>query len=495
MKAVGYVRVSTNKAEQAESLENQKALFLEEIKSRGYDFYDFYVDVKSGTTEKRESLEKMLDDIERGKFNVIISKELSRLARNVELAHKIKRIATRNDVHIITLDGAIDTTRSDEDRIKFTMYAGLYESESYRTSKRIKDAFKTKYKQGLYIGSIPPYGYETKEKKLYIREDETPNIVKLIFGKFLEGWGFDKIARHLSKAGHPTPAQIVGKKNAGIYWYGSTIRKILTNPHYTGDLVQCRETSKDLSEKTRKKVSKDKQIIVKNTHEAIISKADFNRVQEIINKRKRKGVGKQRPQKHLFTNFLTCKDCGKSLWYVANRKGYVCGNYYKHGKIACSQHKIVEKELEKAILNDIRNFAKTIVDNDILDTYRKKVAKNKKSINNKIKKIDVKKKTLEKRKSSALDLLLDEVISQDIYNSKIDEIDNDLLQLEKEKFELNKALKQDDTDKLTLLKEEFNKILKFDTLTKGMLNRLVDKILVSEDGNIEIHYNFANPLS
>ena len=178
MKAVGYIRVSTDREEQADSLENQKALFLNEIKERGFDFQDFFVDIESGTTGNRKSLRKMLEDAEKGLFNVIISKELSRFARNVELAHKIKRIASRNDIDLITLDGAIDTTKEDDDRIKFSLFAAIYEAESYRMSKRVKDVYKTKYQQGKFLGSVPPYGYYVKEQKLYIRNDKPQKSLK-----------------------------------------------------------------------------------------------------------------------------------------------------------------------------------------------------------------------------------------------------------------------------------------------------------------------------
>lgn len=144
-------------------------------------------------------------------------------------------------------------------------------------------------------------------------------------------------------------------------------------------------------------------------------------------------MGKQRPQTHLFTNILVCKDCGKALWYVANRKGYMCGNYYKHCKIACSQHKVVEKELEEVILSDIKHLVKNIEYDDVLNKYKNKIKKNQKSIDTKFKKLETQKQVLEKKKSQSLDLLLENIITKNDYQYKINEINNNIQEIEEEK--------------------------------------------------------------
>jgi site-specific DNA recombinase len=146
MKCAVYVRVSTNKEEQKLSLQNQKSLFYEYVASKGWDIYDFYVDVESGTSSERVSLKQMIKDAEQRKFDVIMAKELSRLARNGELSYKIRRIADENNIHIITLDGAIDTLK--DKREMFGFWAWLYENESRSTSNRIKAALRSRAMRG-----------------------------------------------------------------------------------------------------------------------------------------------------------------------------------------------------------------------------------------------------------------------------------------------------------------------------------------------------------
>lgn len=133
----------------------------------------------------------------------------------------------------------------------------MCEQESQNTSKRVKETLKTRAKKGLFKGSNPPYGYEVEKGKLYIRKDETPEIVQRIYKEYLEGSGRESIARRLYNEGVKTPTDVAGKKNASDKWYDSTIKLILTNPHYVGDLVQERTTTVSVTSKKQKKQDRD----------------------------------------------------------------------------------------------------------------------------------------------------------------------------------------------------------------------------------------------
>ena len=304
MRCAVYVRVSTDKEEQKDSLKYQQELFYNYIAEKGWDIYKFYIDVESGTTAKREELQKLIEDAQNKEFDIILAKELSRLARNGELSYKIKNLCENQGIHIITLDNAINTLTGNTHM--FGLYAWMCEQESQNTSNRVKETLKTRAKSGLFKGSNPPYGYEVRDGKLYIRNDETPNIVRRIFKEYLEGNGRQSIARRLYNEGVPTPAQIAGKANAGDKWHDSTIRCILTNPHYVGDLVQGRTTTVSVTSKRRKNVPKEEQFIIKNAHEPIISRETFDAVQNQLEQRRKYITA---PKLHLFTNVLFCADC------------------------------------------------------------------------------------------------------------------------------------------------------------------------------------------
>ncbi|WP_256358482.1 recombinase family protein [Bacillus sp. sid0103] len=411
MRCAIYIRVYTDKEEQKASLTNQRDLFNRYILDKGWDIHEFYIDVESGTTEKREQLQQLISDAKAKKFDVILAKELSRLARNGRLSYEIRDIAEQNKVHIITLDNAINTLEGNEQM--FGIYAWLYEQESQRTSDRVKAALKSRAQRGLFKGSNPPYGYAVKDGKLHIQSDSTPDIVRRIYREYLAGKGFDAIARGLYNEGIRTPAQISHKKNASDKWHGGTTRVILTNPHYTGDLVQGRSTTRSVTNKSRNENNPEDYILIPNTHEAIISKEDFNTVQQLIEHRKR-----IRPQaeKHLFTNTLYCSDCGHGMHFKANSKGYICGNYNKHGAKACSNHLTRENTLCLAILNDIRGLLSSLDSTSYMEAIEAKVQKQRIQSQKQINFAKEEMTDLKSKKQKAVGLLVDEVISKEAYD-------------------------------------------------------------------------------
>lgn len=489
MRCAVYVRVSTDKEEQKASLMYQRELFYRYIKEQGWDLYGFYVDVQSGTTAKRKELQRMIRDAEEKKFDVILAKELSRLARNGELSYKIKNLCENHGIHIITLDNAINTTTGHTNL--FGLYAWLYENESQSTSERVKATFRSRAENGLFKGSVAPYGYEVKNGVLHVRDDDTPHIVKRIFSEYLAGSGRESIARRLYKDGIPTPAQMAGKKNAGDKWHESTIKRILTNPHYTGDLVQRRETTINVTSTKRKKLAKEEQIVIKNTHEAIISREDFEAVQQLLKLRSKNIPA---PKKHLFTNVLYCADCGKGMWYRSNRKGYICGNYAKHGRKACSNHAIEEQFLIQTILSDIKTWADQLNKEEYVQHLKKKSKSTQQRLQKKMDQINNEINRLMKRKSSYINLLADQLITHEEYRENVDANNTEIHELTMKRDELVAAIKNNnEADHFIQLKEELLKFLQFDELTPEMLHRLVDRMEVKSDRTLVIRYRFAAP--
>ncbi|WP_235357101.1 recombinase family protein [Bacillus alveayuensis] len=373
----------------------------------------------------------------------------------------------------------------------FGLYAWMYEQESQNTSNRVKETLKTRAKNGLFQGSNPPYGYEVRDGKLFIRNDETPNIVRRIFKEYLEGRGRESIARQLYKEGVPTPSQVAGKVNAGDKWHESTIRNILTNPHYVGDLVQGRTTTLSVTNKKRKKVPIEEQFIIRNAHEAIISRETFEAVQNQLKNRKKYITA---PKLHLFTNILFCADCGTGMWYRSNRSGYICGSYARHGKKACTSHAIKEDVLKETILNDIKSLAQQIDKEQYIKKMERKSkstkSENQKKINSINQKIDV----LKNRKRKFIDLLADGIITHDDYHESVEAANKELNELMKQKNELLTLMENENTiEILEKLKKELLQFLNFDELTKDMLHRLVDRIEVKADGSPIIYYRFSTP--
>jgi site-specific DNA recombinase len=431
----------------------------------------------------------MIQDAEEKKFDIILAKELSRLARNGELSYKIKNLFETQGIHIITLDNAINTLTGNTNM--FGLYAWMYEQESQNTSNRVKETLRTRAKKGLFKGSIPPYGYRVQDGNLFIKEDYTPGIVRRIFNEYLAGSGRESIGRRLYNEGVPTPAEVAGKKNTGEHWNDSTIKVILTNPHYAGDLVQGRDTTVSVTSKKRKKVDKNDQIIKKGTHETIISREDFDAVQEQLKVRSKTIPA---PKKHLFTNILYCADCGKGMWYRSNRKGYICGNYARHGSKACSSHTVKEEFLKYTILSDIQTLVGKINKEEYIKQLEVKSKKSKNDIQKQIDKVNKQLDVLKNRKSKFITLLADELITHEDYRENVEANNSDIDELVRKKNELLSLFENEQViDNIEKLKKELLSFLNFDELTSEILHRLIERIEVNEGSGIKIHYRFSAP--
>ena len=486
-----YIRVSTDNVEQQTSLKNQRDLFIQYAQEKNWIIYDFYVDVESGTSSKRKELNRLIKDAEDRKINVLVAKELSRLARNVELSHKIKRIAETNNVHIVTLDGAINTIEGNGNM--FGLYAWIYEQEAQRTSERIKVALRSRAEQGLFNGSIPPYGYECIDSKLYIRKDDTPNVVRRIFSEYIAGKGIDTIARHLYNDGIPTPATVAGKTNKNDKWHGRSITIILKNQAYIGHMIQLKQSTVSVVSKIRHKTSLDKQSIIKNTHEPIISEDDFKLVQELMKVRTHK---KYHQNLHLFTNTIYCADCGKGMHFKKNRKGYVCGNFNKHGSKACSSHIIRESALSDIVLSKIKKLVIDIKNTDLFNNLKLQIDNDILNLKADLKKYDTELDSLKKRKSKSISMLIDEVISKSDYDLFVNDIDEQLKSIEHKKFlatqSLDKLLNSSPLNELNKIK---NEEIPLNELTSELLHRFIKRIDVEEDGTPQITYKLIETIS
>ncbi|MBS4539450.1 recombinase family protein [Clostridium sp. D2Q-11] len=497
MRAAVYVRVSSDKEGQQDSPLYQKQFFENYVKEKGWEIYKFYEDKKTGTVENRKNYQLMLDDAQAGKFDIILAKELSRLARNQGLSMKLKELLENNSVHLITLDGAIDTLKGDTQM--FGLYAWVYEQEVERTSQRIKMTLKTRAKNGKYNGSAP-YGYIKIDGKLNIADNETPEIVRRIFREYLGGKGFDAIARGLYNDRIRTPSEVLGKKNASPLWHGSTVRKTLENPHYLGYLDQNREETISAVNKKRKVLTEKEHSIVLGTHEPIISKEDFDSVQSLIDSRRRKTPDDKskssRPHLNvnLFTRLIYCEDCGGGFHFKENRHGYICGRYDKHdkhGKKACSAKLVIEDELVDVIKDDLKKLSKNLSNKGLYTNIKERITKNRLRAEKELRVIESKIDNIAKFKSKALEKLIAEEITKSDYDLITGSKGNELNKLKQRKLEILKELDEEiDENLLSKLKASVDEKVRLDSINREVLNRFVDKIVISDNGIVKIYYKF-----
>ena len=345
---------------------------------------------------------------------------------------------------------------------------------------------------------MAPYGYFVRDGKLYVRDDGTPEIVKRIFQSYLGGKGFDAIARELFEEGVPTPSMIAGKKNSTMYWHGSSVRKILENPHYVGDLVQGRQTTISVTNTSRRDMPKTEFIIVKNTHEPIISREVFEAVQQLIAFNRKKSINNpevcSRPHQnvHLFTGVIFCPDCGSGFHYKRNGKCYICGRSDKLGEKACSKHRIREEALVAIIRADLQKLSKLLDDQSFYNTVRERFVKARAKLEKELKACTGKIENIKKLKSKALSKYLEEAISKSDYDDYIATQDAELKKLLHNKEKLEAAISASiDAKTLEKLKAIVTSALEFREINREVINRFIEKIEVTADGTVKLYYRFA----
>ncbi|MCY7716970.1 recombinase family protein [Bacillus altitudinis] len=490
MRCAVYARVSTGLDSQKTSIPSQIKLFENYIKEKGWELYKVYSDVQSASKSNRSGgIQDLIQDAKDKKFDVVLSKEISRISRNGIFSYEFKNILLLNQIHVITLDGAINSM--EDNFFNFGLFVWMAEAEAARTSKRIKVSYEVRAKSGRFDDA--PYGYDLEDGKLYISRSGSAEVVQRIYKEYIAGKSFDAIGRSLFNEGVPTPAQEKGHKNSNVFWHGSTIRQILEREVYIGCLV-AKKTSTISPTTTKRIVNKESDwIVIENTHEPIISKEDFALVQQLIKSRKRI---RSQQSTHLFTGLLVCGNCGAGMHFKRDR--YVCGNQNKHGKKACPDNfRPIEKELVQVLLNDLNTiyFSNVSVASTekLLDNNLKKL--NSKSVNNH-EKLQKQLASLRTKKQKALDLLLDDKINQEDYDGLVatlnPEIEKLVEQLNLLQYE-ESNMQVDVANLKAYILNQLNPKRPLTDLTPTILARFIHKITAKADGQLEVHYRTSKP--
>ncbi|WP_172678043.1 recombinase family protein, partial [Anaerotruncus colihominis] len=231
----------------------------------------------------------------------------------------------------------------------------------YQTSKKIRQVFDYKRRNGQYIGAFAPYGYvkHPKDKHRLIIDPDAAEIVKLIFSLFLKGTSKRAIALYLNEHGVPSPSAYKLQKGIPVstrgyddpMWGARMIHSILTNPTYTGDLAQGRSRVKSYKVHEVESVPREEWVEVAGTHESIIDYETFDKVQALLQRDTR--TSPKGREVHLFSGFLKCADCGRAITRsVGNNNNvyYACSTYKSRSRTACTMHSIKHNRLEAAVL-------------------------------------------------------------------------------------------------------------------------------------------------
>lgn len=322
-RVAAYCRVSTDKEDQANSFENQQYYFRQYIEHHpDWELYKIFADEGlSGTsTKKRKAFNHMIACAKNGELDLILTKEISRFARNTLDSIYYTRELKKHGVGVLFLNDNINTLDSDAE-LRLAIMSSIAQEESRKTSERVKWGQKRQMEKGVVFGR-DLLGYDVRSGKMSINE-EGACIVRLIFHKFVhEKKGCYVIARELQEAGI-LPIRRIQK------WQNTTILRILRNEKYCGDLVQKKTYTPDfLSHEKKTNLGEEEFIIIKNHHEPIISREIFNEANRILDERSKSQKGKAKYSNHYpFSGKIKCGYCGSS--YVARYKTRKNKSQYK----------------------------------------------------------------------------------------------------------------------------------------------------------------------
>jgi DNA invertase Pin-like site-specific DNA recombinase/ribosomal protein S25 len=303
-RVAAYCRVSTEADDQLNSLENQKRYFEEYIgRNLEWQFCGLYVDegISGTSVEKRAGFKQMIKDAEARKFDLLLTKEISRFARNtldsIFYTRKLKELG----VGVIFMNDNINTLDADSE-LRLTIMSSIAQEESRKTSDRVRWGQKRRMEQGFVFGASI-FGYHLKNGKLTINEDEA-KIVRLIYDLYLSGMGMHLLYKELENRGIPAPM-------GGMRWSIPSVRSILRNEKYSGTLKQKKTITPDyLSHKSKINYGEEAYITVENNHAPIISKEIFDRVQTEIARRRTATLERSRySSRYPFSGKIECAHC------------------------------------------------------------------------------------------------------------------------------------------------------------------------------------------
>ena len=357
-----YMRLSREDddvKDESNSISNQRKLLLGFLKKRqelaDSPIVQYVDDGYSGTGFERPGFVEMMDGVKKGKIQCVIVKDFSRFGRDyVELGDYIEHIFPFMQVRFIAVNDGYDSEeykgKTPDIDVPFRNLA--YSFYSQDISNKIKSSLAVRRKKGLYVGSIPLYGYQRDKEGFLTPDEETKGIVQRIYREYLSGKGLAELARELNREGIPSPKQhkinkgiLRGEKEKSIegktyFWLPTTLHQILQNETYTGVLSSSAYKSGPLGSGKRVFVPVDERVRVENAHPAIIDKDTFREVQERMKKRK-----KGEAQQFLLKGLVRCGECGRLMVREKNRFRCRYQQFTDHRNV----ESIPEAELEEIV--------------------------------------------------------------------------------------------------------------------------------------------------
>jgi len=484
-----YVRVSSDKDEQVSSVENQVDICRNWLERNGFEWDDSSVhfdDAITGTAFlEREAMQLLLAKAKQKMINLVVFKSIHRLARDLKDALEIQETFIAHGVRLVTIEEGYDSFYEGKSSMKFEIYAMFAAQYPKTLSVSIAAAIAAKVRRGEHRGGQPPFGYRAnKEKRLEFHPEEY-KIVRQMFEWNMAGVGAKNITHRLNDMGY--------QSRQGGKWQLSTVQTILKNPMYKGTVILNKHTNVKLDGRKKQiKNPPEKWMIYENQHPGIVSAEEFDKVnsKEKSNRTKWSLVNEFRGGTAICgvcgCNMVTKvsghtkKDGTKSEW-----RYMICSAYRRGGKHLCIKHETIRYEEFRELIiqrlklrgQHIKLNVKNGLENkkdDMINLYKKQLQQ-----------IEIKKKTL-------LDIYIDQDISKAEYQSRKLEFEKNIIELNTKISSLNKT--ETRKKQVETILEAFAKLEDSSQDMYTVFNTLIEKIVVHQNGELEIKYTFEGAL-
>ena len=510
-----YIRLSQEDKDKkyesdSESVINQRELLTNYVKNNNFNLIGEYVDDGySGTDFERPGFQKLIEDIEEKKINCVIVKDLSRLGRDhIKTGYYMETYFPEKNVRFISILESYDSFKNQASNDSSTFIIACNDYYSKQNSIKIRNVLNEKRKSGKFVGSLPCFGYmrDPEDKGHLIPNPETAPIVKQMFEWRADGIGPTEIANRLNKAHVVTPSgykktnyssRLIDRDN----WNISTVKKILLNRIYTGDMVQHTQTK--VNYKSKKKITLDQSmwIVVENTHEALVDKDTFDYVNNLRKRNTRNYEIKTDREKRLLEGKLFCKECGNRLTVLYRKKqdywSVNCNRYSRDPvRGRCYSHFYPYNYLEEQVLEQINKSVSKLMEEldlkQLNDEVVKSVYKETNNIDKIIKNLEIEKEKIIKRINTLYNDRCDGVISTETYKELAKESEDKLKEIN-DSIDNENIKKYKIKNKVNVLPDYTKKIKKLLDLNKPkkeLIDTLIDKIVIDKDRNITIYFKY-----
>lgn len=491
----------------SQSIKNQKEFLTKYISNNpNWFLVDIYADDGfTGTNFNRPDFIRLKNDIEQGKIDLVITKDLSRLGRDyIDVGYYTEKYFPSKKVRYIAVNDGVDTFSKTSNNDIGPFLSVVNDMYAKDISKKVRTVKRTKAEKGEFIGAFAPYGYKKHPNDItkLIIDEEPAEVVKYIFNEYANGNGLAYIAHRLNERKVDCPS-VYKQKNSKYYckvtanlWGHNTIKKILTNRVYTGDLIQHKGEMVSYKVKKYRLLPKSEYLIKENAHEAIIDEQTFELVQDII-KRKAHNIRRQENTEHLLAGLLYCPLCHNKYTFqvqsgLKDDMVAICSMYNRYGKDYCTRRAIRESNLNKYVLEDLRkNLTEKIDKEKLINSIDKS------SINAEKKKLE-KKITENKKRINEINKIL-KTAYEDRVNGIIDTKEfltySESYKKEQEELiqkteNLNLKLQDYENTKEKELIKYIKEIVSFENIDRNIILNLIDSIEITDKENIKINYKF-----